>query len=426
MSFGTVDQDDRAASIKQSLCDGSGEFLMARTVFWSWQSDQPARETRNLIKTALQGALASLQAEFQEAERPEIDHDTKDVPGSPDIVAAILEKIDTAAVFVADVTPIAVSVSGKHVANPNVLIELGYAKRALSLSRVIQVWNTALTGARPEDLPFDMRQRRAPIAFELTVGADRETLRAVREKLQKELEHALRLALGSLPLEPAAPLRWKDPDQTFPAIWRAGIVQVNIDHETLDLGFESNPAGFARMLPATWTCPPDAIARFERGNNHPIPLGRVGGMSWGPATGGFLVTRWSEKIEADQVSSTGTRWFRDTGEFWGVDGRMAGSDVAEPIFPTEYAEERWTAWLEHHYRLCRTLGVNGAIHVKLGLVGLEGSRWPRGVGGTKRGPGALEDAAQYDFVLGEPDDAADQIKAGVNGMMRTAAIAYGL
>ena len=48
------------------------------------------------------------------------------MPGSPDIVATILAKIEAAAVFVADVTPIAVSPGGKHVANPNVLIELGY------------------------------------------------------------------------------------------------------------------------------------------------------------------------------------------------------------------------------------------------------------------------------------------------------------
>lgn len=399
---------------------------MARTVFWSWQSDQPARETRDLIKTALQRALANLQAEFEEADRPDIDHDTKDVPGSPDIVAAILGKIDSAAVFVADVTPIAISASGKHVANPNVLIELGYAKRALSLGRVIQVWNTALTGATPEDLPFDMRQRRKPIGYELKVGADREDLRAARDQLQKELEHALRLALASIPAAPVPPLPWKEADRTFPAIWRGGIVQVNMDEETVDLAFESNPAGYARMLPSQWTNAPDALARLASSHGHPIPLGRVGGMSWGPATGGFLVSRWSEQIEQKQVSSTATRWFRDTGEFWGIDGRFVGSNSEEAIFATDYAVERWAAWMTHHYRLCRALGGAGPIYVKLGLVGLEDSRWPRGVGGIRRGPGALENAANHEFVLGEPDAAEAQIEAGVNAMMRNAATAYGL
>ncbi|WP_301074317.1 hypothetical protein [Sphingomonas sp.] len=399
---------------------------MARKVFWSWQSDQPARETRDVIKAALQRALSNLQAEFEEAERPDIDHDTKDVPGSPDIVAAILEKIDAAAVFVADVTPIAVSGSGKHVANPNVLIELGYAKRALRLSRVIQVWNTALTGATVEDLPFDMRQRRKPIEFALAVGADREELRAVRDGLQKDLEHALRLALASLPAEPPTPLPWQTPDPTFPAIWRGGVVQVNMDEETIHLAFESNPAGYARLLPTKWSSSPSALARFDRDNSRPIPLGRVGGMSWGAAAGGFLVTRWSEKIEREHVSSTGTRWFRDTGEFWGIDGRFVGSSSEGDIFATEYAVERWITWIAHHYQLCRSLGGSGSIHVRLGLVGLEGSRWPRGVGGYGRGPGALEDRAEHDFVLSRPDDIDEQIKVGVSQMMRNAATAYGL
>ncbi|MBK6491653.1 MAG: hypothetical protein IPF97_08165 [Sphingomonadales bacterium] len=82
--------------------------VMVQTVFWSWQSDQPSRETRNIIRDALVSALDRIAIEVEEAERPEIDHDTKDAPG-PDIVATILAKIQQAAVFVADVTPIAVS-----------------------------------------------------------------------------------------------------------------------------------------------------------------------------------------------------------------------------------------------------------------------------------------------------------------------------
>ena len=99
-----------------------------------------------------------------------------------------LAKIQQAAVFVADVTPIAVSDGGKQVANPNVLIELGYAKRALGTERVITVWNTALTNARPEDLPFDMRHRRGPVAFALPPGSTTDELRKVRTDLTKQLE----------------------------------------------------------------------------------------------------------------------------------------------------------------------------------------------------------------------------------------------
>ena len=161
---------------------------MAQTVFWSWQSDQPSRETRSLIRDALIAALDRIAVDLEEADRPEIDHDTKDMPGSPDIVASILAKIEAAAVFIADVTPIAVTDGGKHVANPNVLIELGYAKRALGTERVITVWNTALTDAKPEDLPFDMRHRRGPVAFHLPIGAPTAELRKVRTDVSSELE----------------------------------------------------------------------------------------------------------------------------------------------------------------------------------------------------------------------------------------------
>ena len=103
-----------------------------------------------------------------------------------------------------------------------------------------------------------------------------------------------------------------------------------------------------------------------------------------------------------------------------------GSNSEESIFATEYAAERWAAWLTYHYRLCRALGGAGAIHVKLGLVGLEGSRWPRGLNGVRGGPGALEDSAGHEFVFGEKDAVEAQINAGVDAMMRNAATAYGL
>ena len=59
-----------------------------------------------------------------------------------------------------DVTPIAVSADGKACANPNVLIELGYAHGTLGESRVLQVWNTAFDGSNPRQAA--VRHARAP------------------------------------------------------------------------------------------------------------------------------------------------------------------------------------------------------------------------------------------------------------------------
>ncbi len=400
---------------------------MARTVFWSWQSDQPARETRSLIKTALQGALANLQAEFEEAERPEIDHDTKDVPGSPDIVAAILAKIDAAAVFVADVTPIAVSDSGKHVANPNVLIELGYAKRALSLSRVIQVWNTALTGATPEDLPFDMRQKRKPIGFSLKAGATTDELRRVRAKLQQELESALRSTLTALPAEPVPSLPWKETDAERGFIWRGGDLPVNLSDEAIDLGFEGPPAGYARLIPEKWAMVADARHRLEHSNRRLAPLGRWGAADSGPTTNGYLTTRWSEHVRQEGVTSTATRWFGDTGEIWGVASNLFSETNGGTVFALASAGERWTTWLNWHFQVCRLLGGSGRIHARIGIWGLEDTRWPRGELGSGQGARALEAAASADLVLdGEPDAVAEQVADGVDKMINAAGAAYGM
>lgn len=399
---------------------------MARTVFWSWQSDQPARETRNVIRDALTAAIGSVAAEFDEAERPEIDHDTKDLPGSPDIVAAILGKIDAAAVFVADVTPIAISPGGKHVANPNVLIELGYAKRALGLDRVIQVWNTALTGAKPEDLPFDMRQRRKPIEYALDMAAPREELRRVRAKLQQELESALRATLAVLPAEPTPAVPWKEVEAGREFLWKGGDLPVTFDDDTVDLGFLGPPAGYARLVPQNWAMVADAYDRLRRSNRQLSPLGQFSGLNWGPTSNGFLATRWSNQIEQDRMTSTATRWFRDTGEIWGIDSSFFGESNGETVFTLMYAGQRWVSWLNWHYDVCRLLGGTGPIHARIGVSGLTDTRWPRGLSGIGRGPRALESEAAIEFILdGAPDVVAGQVSAEVEKMIKAVAAAYG-
>jgi hypothetical protein len=140
-------------------------------VFYTWQSDLPKVTNRNLIEKAIDKAVKEASAELAISARP--DKDTQGLTGSPDIVASVLAKIETASVVVADVTPINVSKAAKErrptgalrrkngdrpTPNPNVLVELGYAVRCVGWDHVILVLNTAY-GARVEDLPFDIRHR---------------------------------------------------------------------------------------------------------------------------------------------------------------------------------------------------------------------------------------------------------------------------
>lgn len=167
---------------------------MTPTVFYSWQSDIRAAACRSLILDALHAAGAALLQEGSVNVEPVIDRDTQDVPGSPDIGATIFAKIDAAAVFVADVTLVTAAGGGRPTPNPNVLVELGYALKALSDRRVLLVQNTAF--GEPELLPFDLRRKRV-----LTYASppDATERAAARKHLQKQLEGALRAVLNDAP-----------------------------------------------------------------------------------------------------------------------------------------------------------------------------------------------------------------------------------
>jgi len=185
-------------------------------IFWSWQSDTHQPSNRYFVRDVL-GELAKVLNGLdgaEEADRPSenveytegepddsdevlIDHDMKGLGGSPRIAERILEKIAAAAVFVADVTPVAKTAGGKHVPNPNVMLELGYALRALGEDRIVLVGNQ-FYGATLARVPFDLRHRSAPAFYSLSRdGSDErkaEVAIALVEELKARITPGLRLA----------------------------------------------------------------------------------------------------------------------------------------------------------------------------------------------------------------------------------------
>jgi hypothetical protein len=121
-----------------------------------------------------------------------VDKDTKEVPGSPRIFETILSKIEEASAFVADLTYCGNRVEGGPTPNPNVLIEYGYALKALGEGRVISVMNSAYGEASRESMPFDLLTRRYPISYSLRDDASETERRECRRQLSKRLEDALR------------------------------------------------------------------------------------------------------------------------------------------------------------------------------------------------------------------------------------------
>jgi hypothetical protein len=156
-------------------------------VFYSWQSDLPNSTNRGLIEKALEKAITALNSDAEAVLEPCMDRDTLEVPGTPDIPGTIFEKIDQCHIFVGDVSIINPAADERKTPNPNVLLELGYAAKALSWANIICVFNEAY-GRLPGDLPFDL-QRRRMCRYSVAEGdAEKAT---ERNQLATRLESAL-------------------------------------------------------------------------------------------------------------------------------------------------------------------------------------------------------------------------------------------
>ena len=368
---------------------------MSKTVFWSWQSDRSERETRHLIREALVVALDRLTGESNIEERLEIDHDTRGLPGSPDIVASILEKIDAASVFVADITPIAISESGKHVANPNVLIELGYAKKVLGAARIVTVWNTAFTHSAPEDLPFDLRGRRGPITYALAAGVSRDALAKARTMLIEALAERIGTCLEHLPPPAIVTPPWQPAIEGDPSIWvKPGEqIMVNEDWGSGSKMFVDGGRWYVRIIPTTFD--PNSLNLIAHG---PV-VGSYGGYSHGQVAGGLMTYAGSVRAGVAPELDAASIWFRNTGEIWGFQTRVDGEYRGRRVFFGDYVPEQWAEILASGLNMLVDVGAQGPFHVRLGVTGLEGLYWNVGQAFGGEPPTALEPALETEFVV---------------------------
>ena len=154
-------------------------------IFFSWQADTPTKSGRNLVERALERALAAVasDAEIDEPVRDaQIDKDTKGEPGSPPIVDTIFRKIDSAVVFVADLTFVGTRLDKRLTPNPNVLIEYGWALKSLSNSRIVSVMNVAHGRPTDSNMPFNLRHLRHPIQYDCPDDADEDTRKKARDQ----------------------------------------------------------------------------------------------------------------------------------------------------------------------------------------------------------------------------------------------------
>jgi hypothetical protein len=176
-------------------------------IFWSWQSDTPGKVGRHFVRDTLAEAIEILRqpkeieepSERDAREELHLDHDRKGVSGTPPLAETIFQKIEQAAVFIADVTITGETTAAindgkretkKTLINPNVAIEYGYAVHALTDTRILLVQNRYF-GER-EDLPFDLKHKAGPIQFVLAPDASAQQIATEKARLRGDLVSALR------------------------------------------------------------------------------------------------------------------------------------------------------------------------------------------------------------------------------------------
>jgi hypothetical protein len=74
------------------------------TIFYAWQSDRIEKAHRYLIRGAIEEAVKRIGKSAEVEDSPRLDHDTKDVPGTPEIAGTIFRKIQESGAFIADLT----------------------------------------------------------------------------------------------------------------------------------------------------------------------------------------------------------------------------------------------------------------------------------------------------------------------------------
>lgn len=366
-------------------------------VFWSWQSDRVPRNHHYFVRDALQAACDSIaaEAEVDEGERPQVDHDTKGVAGTPDIVKAIVDKIDAAAAFVADMTPVAITDPAflrpdleaeklpkpKHVQNANVMSELGYAEKALGLDKIILVANAAHYPG-PDALPFDWRNRRGPITYNLADDANNAARKAERVALACKLREPLRLILEKAAPPSAPGIPGPGPDPSDIALWTGAPLGIEVVEGLFGGGIktiklEGGPRLYVKIIPSRWPSTPIAkVAALM--SHHDASLYVRGAHGTSGKNGDGAVSAWNiyEVPGEGYRAATVTQWFRQCGVVWAVDTSSFGLDEHGPYFAFKAPFAHLARFIDATLAALRSAGAEGPFTIELGASNMKGVRWP--------------------------------------------------
>lgn len=371
---------------------------MALKIFFSWQSDSPNKTNRNFIEDALKKTIKLIKSdiELEEVVRDEIelDMDTKGVPGSPPIVETIFKKISNCTIFVPDLTFVGTTEGGRKIPNPNVLIEYGWALKALSHSRIIPVMNSAFLNPTPEALPFDMRHLLMPKSYNLPEDSDQTYRTAEKDRLVKTLTKSITEILQDLPAPPSppppppfvakshtySPSTFINPDDRL-----ATQFDEFTNKETHIYLWDSSHI-FLRLMPKYKQhdfLNVDLKDAGERGRVH--LLGRqTGHTDWCINEFGFVIYRANGERRTPQAVQLMTN-----GEIWAITDPYIDNPNKKAPVPPEQFEKYFTDALAHFREvMLSSLRLQPPFNWIAGLTGIKGRAllFPPGPQGSRRYP----------------------------------------
>lgn len=357
---------------------------MAKTIFFSWQDDTPAKVGRTFLKEILEEVCAGIASDtnVDEALRNmEVDSDTQGVAGNPPVVETIFKKIDAAGVFLADMTFVGQRLDGRPTPNPNVLIEYGWALKSLKYERVICVMNEAYGKASRETLPFDLSHLRWPIRYSLSKDASKEEKAEVKRNLLTTLNLAVRTSLGTIPAQPVKKVTKSANEQLRDASSRFRHTGEELgfeDEGTRKLYLNEGPAMWLRLMPTvrpgkTW--PVYELKKHAIKNNqlNLRPMARANGFDFLRAEDGmgmFAAIGRNQDLYKMSVSPSvdSVAFAFETGEVWGIDTVYLSFDNQQiPAFETIY-----TQCLVSYKNFLESLGIPGPYRWIAGITGVKG------------------------------------------------------
>lgn len=357
---------------------------MKNSIFFSWQGDTPTGIGRNFLRKALEEACKEIETEssIDEALRDElvVDSDTQGEAGQPPIAETIFKKIDTAAVFIADMTFTATRVDGRPTPNPNVLIEYGWALKSLGHSRVISVMNDAYGEPSAETLPFDLAHVRWPTRFTLQEDALAEQKVDTRRKLVSNLKGAIRASLATITPPPSqpTPIFPKAAPKDGPARFRSANEELGYAEgigPRYKVFLRSGPAMWLRVMPSyppgkTWTPRELREVGTARGFLQLHSLSKSTSYhflraedGWGTFVATGPIDEQQKRREASSIA-----YAFDTGEIWSIDTAF----LTQNSNWIPFIESDFNASLSEYANFIKVLGVPPPYHWIAGITGVKG------------------------------------------------------